>query len=174
VNTFNLRHRLAALLAAAVLAAFAAGCGPGVGGTGGGGGTGAEPPGVLGLAYFGAQPADACTSTIGTLIGCASTTVGGDPVQAAPRTLGGDCATAGFDDDDLVLDVLCGGATFSGSWGLGPDGQARYFGLWGPDLLQPPTEPATVEVAVQADSLVLWLRGSDGRLIAGPLTVRTR
>jgi hypothetical protein len=155
-----------------LLALSLAACGPGVGGTGTGGGTGAEPPGIAGLALFGAQPADACASALGALIGCAATTVGGDPVQAQPLTLSGDCAAATFDNDDVVLDVLCGGATFSGRWGIAGDGQPRFYGLWGPDLLLPPTEPATLDVEVQGADLLLWLRAADGRLIAGPILVR--
>lgn len=153
---------------AALLAGLLAACGPGVGGTGTG--NGAAPPGVAGLDYFGAQTANACLTAFGPLIGCTTTT--GDPAQPLPTSLAGECAAATFEGNDVVLDVVCLGWTFSGRWGLSADGKLRYFGLVGPDLLLPPTDPAALEVQVQGSSLVLWLHAADGRLLAGPLVVR--
>jgi hypothetical protein len=162
------RRNLGRTVTAALLAWLLAACGPGVGGTG----TGTEPPGVAGLAYFDAQPADACLAPFGALIGCSAGTVGGHPLPGAPAALAGECAVATFVGSDVVLDVLCLGWTFSGRWGLGADGALRYFGLAGQDLLQVPTDPATLDVQPQGDALVLWLRAVDGRLLAGPLVVR--
>lgn len=152
------------------LCAWLAACGPGVGGTGTGNGT--VPPGVAGLDQFGAQAASACQAPFASLIGCTAATAGGDPVQPAPVSLAGECAAATFEDDDVVLDVLCLGWTFAGRWGVAPDGVPRYYGLVGQDLLLPPTAPAMLELQLQGDSLVLWLRAADGRLLAGPLAVR--
>lgn len=152
-----------------VLASWLAACGPGVGGTGTG--NGAEPPGVTGLDYFGAQTANACLTPFGPQIGC-SVGTSGDPVQALPVSLAGECAAATFEGNDLVLDVVCGGWTFNGRWGQSATGVLRYYGLVGTDLLLPPTDPASVEVQAQGTSLVLWLRGADGRLLAGPLALR--
>ncbi len=156
--------------AAAVLACvWLAACGPGVGGTGTG--NGAVPPGVAGLDFFSAQPANACQTPFGALIGCTATTAG-DPVQALPVSLAGECAAATFEGSDVVLDVVCLGWTFGGRWGLAADGSARYYGLVGYDLLLPPTDPAMLELQVQGETLVLWQRAPDGRLLAGPLAVR--
>jgi hypothetical protein len=164
-------HRtLGRAIAAALLAWLLAACGPGVGGTGTG--NGAVPPGVAGLTIFDAQPADACLAPFGTLIGCTPGSIGGDPLPGAPTTLAGECAVATFDGNDVALDVLCLGWTFSGRWGLGGDGSLRYYGLVGQDLLLPPTEPATLEVQVQGSALVLWLRAANGQLLAGPLALR--
>lgn len=157
-------------IAAALLAGLLAACGPGVGGTGTG--NGIVPAGVAGLGYFEAQPANVCLAPFGELIGCTASTVGGDPVPGAPVSLAGECAVATFDGNDVALDVLCLGWTFSGRWGLGADGSLRYYGLVGQDLLLPPTDPATVELEVQGSALVLWLRAADGHLLAGPLAVR--
>lgn len=165
MNLRTLWRAVGAVLVSVLLAA----CGPGVGGTGTG--NGAVPPGVTGLDYCGAQTANACLTPFGPLIGCTSTP-GGDAVQALPAALAGECAAATFDGNDVVLDVVCLGWTFSGRWGVSLEGELRYFGLVGQDLLLPPTDPASLEVQVQGSALVLWLRASDGRLLAGPLSVR--
>lgn len=154
---------------AALLAGLLAACGPGVGGTGTG--NGAVPPGVAGLDFFGAQAANACLAAFGPLIGCTTTTAG-DLVQPLPTSLAGDCAAATFEGNDVVLDVVCLGWTFAGRWGLSAEGSPRYFGLVGPDLLLPPTDPAVLDVQVQGSALVLWLYAADGRLLAGPLSIR--
>lgn len=145
-----------------------AACGPGVGGTGTG--NGAVPPGVTALEYFGAQPVNACTAGFGALIGCVDTAAG-EPRQVAPLTLAGECAVATFEGNDIVLDIVCLGWTFDGRWGVAEDGWRSYYGLLARDMLQPPTEPALLEVEVQGQTLVLWLRAADGRLLAGPLGV---
>lgn len=166
MNHRTLGQALAALLLAWLLAA----CGPGVGGTGTG--NGIVVPGAAGLSYFDAQPVDACLAPFGELIGCTAGTVGGDPLPGPPTSLAGECAVATFDGNDVALDVLCLGWTFSGRWGIGSDGALRYFGLVGQDLLLPPTDPATLELQVQGSTLVLWLRASNGQLLAGPLAIR--
>lgn len=166
-----MKHRtLGAALLACLLAWLLAACGPGIGGTGTG--NGIATPGAAGLAYFDAQAANACLTPFGELIGCTPGTVGGDPVPGEPTSLAGECAVATFDGNDVALDVLCLGWTFSGHWGVGADGALRYYGLVGQDLLLPPTDPATLELQVQGSTLVLWLRAADGRLLAGPLAIR--
>lgn len=162
----NITNGIRAAAAVLLLGLCMTACGPGVGGTGTG--NGSVPPGAAGLAYFGVQPANACATDFGGLIACAATTTGG-PVQSAPVTLAGECAVATFEGNDIVLDVVCLGWTFSGRWGVSIDGRQSYYGLLGQDLLLPPTEPAVLEVEVQGRTLVLWLRGADGRLLAGPL-----
>jgi hypothetical protein len=164
-------HRtVARAVAATLLTWLLAACGPGVGGTGTG--TGAEPPGAAALVYFDAQPAESCLAPFAGLIGCSGSTPGGEPAAGAPVSLAGECAVATFERNDVVLDVLCLGWTFAGRWGSGSDGAMRYYGLVGQDMLLPPTDPATLEVQRLGDSLVLWLRSADGRVLAGPLVVR--
>ncbi|GAB4036723.1 MAG: hypothetical protein Fur0014_03630 [Rubrivivax sp.] len=163
--TISILARAALVL---LLGLLAAGCGPGVGGTGTG--NGSVPPGAAALEFFGAEPSNACATGFGELIACTATTAG-ESVQRAPVTLAGECAVATFEGNDVVLDVVCLGWTFSGRWGTAGDGSRGYFGLIAEDLLLPPTRPALLEVQVQGQTLVLWLRAADGRLLAGPLVL---
>lgn len=146
------------LLGALVL--IVAGCGPGVGGTGTG--YGAEP-GLAGLAYAGAQPANVCSGPLFAVLQCSAPAVG--------VTLVGECASAAVDGDEVVLDVLCGGWVFAGRWGIGQDGIGRYYGLIGTDPLVPPSEPGAVEVQVDGTRILVWLRDAQGALVAGPLAL---
>jgi hypothetical protein len=161
----NPMFRLRAALAAALLMLLAA-CGPGVGGTG----TGAAPdPGVSGLQYFGATPQNVCLGPLANALGCAAVGGSDPPTAQTPRHFATDCAVASFSGDAVELDALCSGWFFSGRWGLGADGGGRYHGLVGPDPLQPPTHPATLEVQVQGADLLLTLRAADGQVLVGPL-----
>ena len=162
MNSSGMVRAALALLLGLMLAA----CGPGVGGTGTG--NSVETPGLVGLAYFEAQPAHACSAPFAAVIGCREV-AGAEPRQPLPATLAGECGAATFEGNDVVLDVICQGWTFTGRWGATADGKRRYYGLLSRDLLLPPTEPAALEVQVQGTALVLWLRGADGQPLVGPL-----
>ncbi len=161
----NPLFRLRAAFVAGILALLSA-CGPGVGGTG----TGAAPdPGVSGLQFFGATPQNVCLGPLATALGCAAV-VGAEPAPPlSPRHFATGCAVASFSGDAVELDALCSGWFFSGRWGLAADGAGRYHGLVGPDPVQPPTHPATLEVQAQGADLLLTLHAADGQVLAGPL-----
>lgn len=146
-------------------------CGPGVGGTGTGP---SATAGAVGLASFGALAQPVCAGALAQAIGCTAGTTGGVSTPPTLRRFTGECAVATFEADELVLDLVCPGpiAYFAGRWGVGPDQVGRFYGQVGADALVPPTEPARVDVEVDGDALVFWLRGLDGQLLAGPLTLR--
>lgn len=163
-----LRRAVQALLGG--LMTLLAACGPGVGGTGTGYGT---EPGIAGLAWFDAQPSSVCEGPLANLAQCAAPAIGLPPAPGGPVRLAGACAAATLDGDEIVLDVICGGWVFAGRWGLGSDGLGRYYGLYGPDPMQAPTLPATLEVQSEIGSgrVVVWLRDGRGDLVAGPLVL---
>jgi hypothetical protein len=163
----NLLRRAGWALFGWVAVALAA-CGPGVGGTGTGYGS---EPGIAGLAWFDAQPRSVCEGPLATVAQCVAPAVGLPSVPGGPVRLAGACAAATLDGDEIVLDVICGGWVFAGRWGLGADSVGRYYGLYGPDPMQAPTIPATLDVQSDAGRVIVWLRDSHGDLVAGPLVL---
>jgi hypothetical protein len=146
-------------------------CGPGVGGTGTG--TSATA-GQTGLAYFGAFAQPVCGGALSGAIGCTPGAAGSTPTPPSLRQFTSECAVATVEGDEVTLDLLCEGtvAYFQGRWGVGPDLIGRYYGLVGTDALLPPTDPAYLEVQVDGAAVTVWLRGSAGQLLAGPLLLR--
>jgi hypothetical protein len=159
--------RLRAILLAGLLVLLSA-CGPGVGGTG----TGSVPdPGTSGLQFFGATAQDVCLSPLAGTLGCVAVVGSDTPRLPAARHFATGCAVASFSGDAVVLDALCSGWFFSGRWGVGADGEARYHGLVGPDPVLPPSHPATLDVQASGADLVLTLRAADGQVLVGPLVL---
>ena len=160
--------RAARGLSVVVLSLLAVACGPGVGGTGTGYG---DAPGLAGLAWFDAQADSVCNGPVAGLLACSATTSGAVAVPTRELRMAGPCAAATFTGDDVVLDVICGGWVFAGRWGRDGAGVGRYSGLIGTDPRVAPTDPGTLEVQVDGERLVAWLRDSQGALVAGPLVL---
>jgi hypothetical protein len=156
----------AAPMVFAVVAVLAA-CGPGVGGTG---------TGTSALPAFGADAAALCSSSFAANLDC------GAASPATPGSLAGtapvvyaepDGATlAEFDGNDVHLVVGCDLVVFDGTWGLAPNGAARFYGR---AAIAGEAEPRLGALEVQAGgaaTLVLVLRDERGVVIAGPLTMQ--
>lgn len=164
----TLLRRAARGLSVVVLSLFVVACGPGVGGTGTGYG---DAPGLAGLAWFDAQADSVCNGPVAGLLACSATTSGAVAVPTRELRMAGPCAAATLAGDDIVLDVICGGWVFAGRWGRDGAGVGRYYGLIGTDPLVAPTDPGTLEVQVDGERLVAWLRDAQGALVAGPLVL---
>lgn len=165
--TLHFRRWLASCALAGILLLPA--CGPGVGGTGTGNGLDA---GAIGLERFGAAPASVCVESFAPLLGC-ETVIGSDqPVLTDEHVFAGPCAVAAFRGDVVDLDILCEGLHFSGRWGIDGAGRSRYFGLAGTDPQLSMSEPATLEVVADGETLQLTLRAADSEILVGPLPVR--
>lgn len=111
--------RLAATCAALL---WLAGCGVGVGGTG----TGED------LEPFGASAASVCGATIAPALACPTT---GTPAAEKGTALRlfvdaehGGRVVARFDGNRIELEARCLDQSFTGTWGVGQDAMARYFG----------------------------------------------
>ncbi|MCB1995747.1 MAG: hypothetical protein H6933_05260 [Burkholderiaceae bacterium] len=160
--------RAACRAALVVLTLVMAACGPGVGGTGTGYG---DEPGAAGLAWFAAQPEPVCNGALASVLACSAVVAGGSSLPTREVTLSGACAVATLADDQVVLDVICGGWVFAGRWGRGGDTVGRYYGLIGTDPMAQPTDPGTLDVQVDSSRLTVWLRDANGALVAGPLVL---
>jgi hypothetical protein len=74
-----------------------------------------------------------------------------------------------FDGNQITLEARCERLTFSGTWGIGPSGEARYFGA----VTQVSTaivQPATLRVDLipgQTVALHMLLQGRDAPLPLG-------
>lgn len=158
-------HRVLLALSG-LCAVFLAACGPGVGGTGTGYGS---EPGAAGMAWFNAQPQSVCDGALAATLQCTAASPGMSAVPGDQVRLVGPCASATFEADQIVLDLICSGGVFAGSWGRGSDAVGRYYGLFGTDPLRPPTDPATLDVQVEGARVTVWLRDLNGIDVAGPL-----
>ena len=160
------------VLAALVLSATLAACGPGVGGTG----TGQSVAGDAGIAFFGAQTAPVCLASdaaVPAAIRCQGLGTP-TPVLAVPTVFVDGCHRLTLVNDVAMLASSCGGWAFEGLWGVAPAEGERYFGLAGPaggpgtPVLE---RPSTLTLGVTGTALTVWLRDADGRTLTGPLTL---
>jgi hypothetical protein len=169
--------RWAALVAAML---FLPGCGPGTGGTGNGENT--AP-----LDYFGAAPANVCTTGPVSALACPpggntgavganeppSASSGSDGVLFADVTGTNDVAV-GITGNRVALTARCLDLHFEGDWGLAGGSDGRYFGRYrfGPDG-QSVLASLTVQAAGSDNkSLSALLRDHEGRVVLGPLLLR--
>lgn len=159
-------------VAAGLLLAWLAGCGPGVGGTG----TGTEPP----LAVFGASATPVCNGVIAPALACASVT--GAPSGAGTAIVVYAGATplgrlrAVFDGQQVVASIDCVGWRFEGEWGTDPQGRQRYFGtlVRGTGGSAEPAQVSMQAVAQPTGGTLLRATVLDAgeRVLLGPIELR--
>lgn len=159
--------------------AVMAGCGPGTGGTGTG-------PTSSALDYFGAAPANICTTGPNTALACPQPnnpgTVGAvNPPSVANGTDGVFFSTTEGADINLLLtgnratlSDRCLSLTFEGDWGVAGTNDARFFGQY---TTSGSTTSALGTLTVQATgpdnkSLSVLLRDASNRVVLGPVTLR--
>lgn len=146
----------AAVLLSGFGLALLAGCGPGVAGTG----TGS----ASGLDHFGAEPRAVCDAAFAAQIGCA-------PGELAPQTAavyGDACTRLSFGASEARVEESCLGLAFEGVWGQDGQGAQRFYGVAGPAGDEAAAVPATLEVQVDGDALIVHLRGPDGDTVIAP------
>lgn len=161
-------------LAAALLAALLAGCGPGSGGTG----TGAPSNGFV---LAGATATSLCGSGFASQLTC-GTTAGALPGDIGPGTSvtryadiasGGNVAVT-FQANSVQLQARCQRITFNGDWGIVGTNDARFFGGYvidgvGVEVL---ASVSVIALPGRDDALQIVLREADGRVVLGPLVVQ--
>jgi hypothetical protein len=159
--------------------AIIAGCGPGTGGTGTGQTT--TP-----LDYFGATPANICTSGPASALACPTPgntgAVGaGDPIAVANGTDGVFFSTTEGADINLLLSGnratltdRCLSLTFSGDWATVGSNDARFFGEYTTAGTSVAALSSLTAQAVGTDNkrLSVLLRDANGRVVLGPVTLR--
>jgi hypothetical protein len=160
-------------LAWAVAAALA-GCGPGEGGTGDGE--------TNAFQAFSATPAPICAAPFAAALSCARTTTSpGEPIT--PDVLQGTQVINFVDTaqktnvlvevqaNSIALQARCEQLDFTGDWGIAATTDARFFGTY----VSPTTNrrvPASLSVSGdEAGSVVVVIRGVDGRVVFGPVTL---
>lgn len=118
----RLSAAIARLATTLVAALWLGGCGVGVGGTG----TGED------LEPFGATAASVCGATIAPALACPATGSVPAATGTAPRLFvdaeSGGRVIARLDGNRIELEARCLGPLFIGTWGVGLDSAARYFG----------------------------------------------
>jgi hypothetical protein len=164
--------RCAFFLSLAIIAA----CGPGTGGTG----TGTTPSA---LDYFGATPANVCTSGPSSALACTETsnpgTVGAvippSPGNASERPLifanGSGNINLFLEDNRASLIERCSTLTFDGNWGVTSNKDAKFFGEYttannGTRVL---ASLSASSVGFEGKSLEVTLRDASGQVTLGPV-----
>ena len=176
-----LRRAGAAVLQCAFVLSLAiiAACGPGTGGTGTG--STSSP-----LDYFGATPANVCTSGPTSALSCPTPANTGsvgaiNPPSVANGTYGVFFSTTEGADINLVLSGnratltdRCLSLTFDGDWGTVGNNDARYFGQYTIAGTSTAVLSSLTAQAVGPDnkSLSVVLRDANGRVVIGPVTLR--
>ncbi|XVJ68932.1 MAG: hypothetical protein HEQ39_04195 [Rhizobacter sp.] len=177
VQHLFLRARTAALWCAFVCGlAVIAGCGPGTGGTGTGQSSSA-------LDYFGATPANVCTSGPTSALACTEPSNPGavgaviqpSPGNASERPLifanGSGNINLFLEDNRATLIERCSNLKFDGNWGVTGNKDARFFGEYttandGTSVLATVTALAT---GADGKSLEVTLRDASGKATIGPV-----
>ncbi len=162
-----------------VCLAVMAGCGPGTGGTGTG--STSSP-----LDFFGATPANICTTGPTLVLACPPPsnpgTVGAiNPPSVANGTDGVLFSTTEGADINLVLSgnraILndrCLSLTFEGDWGTVGGNDARFFGQYtvGSNAATTLSSLTAQTAGTDNKSLSVLLRDANGRVVIGPVTLR--
>lgn len=160
--------RGAAAMAAALLVATLAACGPGLGGTG----TGADGDP---LAAAGAQSVPVCQADFADLLACSAGSGATPQPQAGPRFLA-ETEPASRDllelqGQDARLELRCQNLQFSGTWGQQPGQAPRYFGVVrGPQAGQ--EARATLTVARTAGGVEASLLDAQGGVLRAGVALK--
>jgi len=176
---------VAAVWRCALALSFAvmAGCGPGTGGTGTGGGGGGGGSSPSPLDYFGATPANICTTGPALALACPVPNNPGavgavNPPSVANGTDGVFFSTTDGADINLVLTgnraILtdrCLSLTFEGDWATVANLDARFFGQYTTaNNATAVLSTLTVQAAgVDNKSLSIVLRDANARTVIGPV-----
>ncbi|MFM8899189.1 MAG: hypothetical protein ACKOF9_04465 [Burkholderiales bacterium] len=155
------------------------GCGPGTGGTGTGQTSSA-------MDFFGAAPANICTTGPASALACPQPTNPGTvgaviPPSAANGTDGvffstteGADINLGLTGNRANLNDRCLSLNFEGEWGVVGTSEPRFFGQYATGSNTPPTLSTLTVQATGPDnkSLSLTLRDTNNRVVLGPVTLR--
>ncbi len=178
---FRTTGRAARWCAFAFSWAVLVGCGPGTGGTG----TGST---ASSLEYFGATPADVCTSDSASALKCppppSSNAGAADGIALPTGTTNGSLGiffstyVDGLDinlfitESRAILRDRCKRLVFEGDWGVVPVKDARFFGSYTLGENTPPRPGSMTMVRggqMGTSSLSVVIRDANGEVVLGPV-----
>lgn len=159
--------RGAALALLCAQAFMLAACGPGVGGSG----TGPAGAQLDGLVAFGAQAAPACAGSAPSWLACSAPATAPADTRVWVDNLARPTLRLEVQGDALTLEARCTQSRFSGLWGTSAGSGLRYYGAYsvGQGL---PVAASLVGQPGEAGTAVVQVRGIDGAILLGPITVR--
>lgn len=163
----------AALTLTVALALLLGGCGPNGGGTGTG-------DAVVPLSDFGARAASTCSAPFAAALDCSAGISGATDGSGLPGSgavvFAGSAASGPYllrvQGNRATFEARCGGARFEGSFGLLPDGQTRFLGLWQPGDGSGAVHAQLWVLAAPAGLQVSVLDAEGRRTLFGPLPMQ--